>query len=733
MQVQNEGQTAILPQTNGTDTIKQGGTYSANVKGKLAGKEALIQVKGQEMKVQYEGKLPDSGNVRLQVTDLKTDPPTVKVLPNNPLTTPQKASTLPEGTKQAIQILNQQQIPMTREMLQTVQKYMDKADGTVDQKLATIQQMAKKNLDFTPSQLKAVHETLHGTKLGEVLNELVPKEMKGTAAATSGESRELIRLVDMLKGLGKQVAPEKARLAQEIIRFLQTGGSESQALKMIEAEFAGELKANPDLAKVIANLRTVFPAAIISQIDGEQEISSISPQKFFIETALSQVKKQPQLEKLFATIQKGMDTLPIQQQQALAETLEKAEQLLANGKELAARQALAEGLTALETGEPQQVDAGANPAYQLSEEFLAAIPASSRDLLVTTITKKMSQAALDFKAVQRDISNALYTAEKMVQQSPVLARPSLETAIKQLDQAILKSDFMLYTDMTTEKKLLQASSQLHEAKKWLAAGESGKASEIVQQVRSTVDKIIFQPSDQRVKHFVAKQWADLQEEPLERQLWRTIEEPQQALRQEPTARHALEYLRQLGITRETDFAHSLLKANDADRSLKQVLMKLAESHGTGQKADQALQNVTGQQLLSKPDPSGLQTMMFSLPLILREQVENVKVFLQSKQSGQKMDWENCSLYFLLETKQVGDVGILLSATDRVLSVTLKNDSAGFEQKMSPLVETTKERLQEIGYQVGQIQFSSLKAEENKRETPVKGQPILSDRGYDYSV
>ncbi len=159
------------------------------------------------------------------------------------------------------------------------------------------------------------------------------------------------------------------------------------------------------------------------------------------------------------------------------------------------------------------MNAGANSAYQLSEEFLAAIPASSRDLLVTTITKKMSQAALDFKAVQRDISNALYTAEKMVQQSPVLARPSLETAIKQLDQAILKSDFMLYTDMTTEKKLLQASSQLHEAKKWLAAGESGKASEIVQQVRSTVDKIIFQPSDQRVKHFVAKQWADLQEEP----------------------------------------------------------------------------------------------------------------------------------------------------------------------------------------------------------------------------
>ncbi|GIN70741.1 hypothetical protein J14TS2_12160 [Bacillus sp. J14TS2] len=726
MQVQNDSQTTILPQADSAASVKEGGIYSGNVKEKLPEKEALIQVKGREMRVQYEGKFPDSGSVRLQVTDLKTEPPTVKVVSDQPQAIPAKTATLPKSTRQAIQILNQQQIPITREMLQTIQQFMEKGDGTTDQKLATIQQLANKNLDFTSSQLKAVHETLHGSKLGEVLNGLASKPSE-----TSGAQGDVARLVDVLKKVQQQASSDKARLAQEIIRFLQSGGSESQALKMIETEFAAELKANPELAKVAAQLQTAFPSAIISQAGGGQELSTISPQQEFVEHALSQVKKQPQLEKLFVTLQKEMDILPALQQQALEETIGKAEQLLGTGKELAARQALAEGLTALETEEPQQGSAGTNPAYQLSEEFIAAIPASSRDLIVTTITKKMSQAAIDFKAVQRDISNALYTAEKMVQQSPVLARPSIETAIKQLDNAILKSDFMLYTDMTTEKTLLQASSQLHEAKKWLAKGDREKASEIVQQVRSTVDKIIFQPSDQKVKHFVAKQWADLQEEPLDKQLWRTIEDPQQALRQEPTARHALEYLRQLGITREADLLNG--KSGEVDSTLKQVLMKLAESHGTGQKAEQALQNVTGQQLLSKPDASGLQTMMFTLPLILREQVENVKVFLQSKQSGQKMDWENCSLYFLLETKQVGDVGILLNATDRVLSVTLKNDSVDFERKMSPLVETTKERLQEIGYQVGQIYFSPLKTEEAKEDTPVKGRPTYSDHGYDYSV
>ncbi|MFK4997175.1 hypothetical protein ACI2OX_04960 [Bacillus sp. N9] len=39
----------------------------------------------------------------------------------------------------------------------------------------------------------------------------------------------------------------------------------------------------------------------------------------------------------------------------------------------------------------------------------------------------------------------------MIKQMPLQARPSLEAAIKQLDHAILKSDFMLYTDMGTEK------------------------------------------------------------------------------------------------------------------------------------------------------------------------------------------------------------------------------------------------------------------------------------------
>ncbi len=51
----------------------------------------------------------------------------------------------------------------------------------------------------------------------------------------------------------------------------------------------------------------------------------------------------------------------------------------------------------------------------------------------------------------------------------------LETTISKLDNAILKSDMMLFTDMKTEKQLMNASTQLAEAKKLLAKGDHDRS------------------------------------------------------------------------------------------------------------------------------------------------------------------------------------------------------------------------------------------------------------------
>ena len=61
---------------------------------------------------------------------------------------------------------------------------------------------------------------------------------------------------------------------------------------------------------------------------------------------------------------------------------------------------------------------------------------------------------------------------------------------------------MLFTDMKTEKQLLQASTQLAEAKKLLSKGNHAEASKIVQEVKNMMDKIIFKPSEQKIIHYV---------------------------------------------------------------------------------------------------------------------------------------------------------------------------------------------------------------------------------------
>ena len=60
-------------------------------------------------------------------------------------------------------------------------------------------------------------------------------------------------------------------------------------------------------------------------------------------------------------------------------------------------------------------------------------------------------------------------------------------------------------------------------------------------------------------------------------------------------------------------------------------------------------------------------MFFNLPFLLGGKPENLKVYINSKNEGEQVQWENCSLYFLLDTKKLGDVGILLNSTDRNLS------------------------------------------------------------------
>lgn len=687
MQVNNE---KVIPSAIPNEKhllLKAGEQLHATVKERLADNEAILRIKGRDVRVRFEGTLPSSGKITIAVNDASKELPTVKEIKAPSHNSPQAKSNaappahglhIQQGIKgdlrKAVDILMEKGQPVSKNTLQELAIFIEKGEGTLEQKLETVSAMAKKGLQFTPTQIQAVHTALHDSSLKDYINDLIDSPAKTTSPAVTG---------NIMNGPSQENS---------------IGTQDSTALTTIE-HLIKALKKEPDINQIFTMLK--------------EQLSTLG--------ALTST----QIEKLQAALEKA---LPIAE----------------SGRELASRQLLLSTLQQINKEQSNTIQTQpAAETYTLTDEFISTLPVASKDYIVSTITKKLSQLGIDFKNIKRDIMRNLRNVQTLINQNQSQAKSMLEATIKRLDQAILKSDVMLYTDMATEKKLLQASSQLALARQLLEKGDTGQARKIVHEVQTVVEKVVFKPSHTRVQHFVSEKLFQMEEAAPKQQLTQTVESSLQGVKDSPSGRQIFEILRTIGLTYEADQANSLLSktnAEEASGSLKEALLKLSQSNTEAsqiQRAEQSLSSITGQQLLSKNDNATLQSMMFVLPFLLKEKAEAVKVFVNSKTKKHKVDWENCSLYFLLETKRLGEVGILLSAVDRNLSVTIKNDKPDFQEKIAPLAEKAKERLQEIGYSIGAIEFARLSDEEVKEEinqpAVQPAQPHFTERGYDFSV
>jgi folate-dependent tRNA-U54 methylase TrmFO/GidA len=155
-----------------------------------------------------------------------------------------------------------------------------------------------------------------------------------------------------------------------------------------------------------------------------------------------------------------------------------------------------------------------------------------------------------------------------------------------------------------------------------------------------------------------------------------------------------------------------------------------------QQAEHALANMTGQQLLSKFDTNNhMQTMFYQLPMLLQDQIETVNIYLNSRNDGGKLDWQNCSLYFLLDTEKYGKIGILLQALERNLTLTIKTDNEKLAEALRPLTEMAKENLEAIGYNVKGINFTKMNEQEEQTAVAetTQAKETNKEKGYDWTV
>jgi hypothetical protein len=601
-------------------SLKEGDTVFAIVKERLNNNEAILTIRGQDVHVRFQGEIPNEDQFAVQITGIKDDVLQVQIVPQTAGMATNSADTggLPVSElEKAEQILLAQGIRLSKEEKAILRRFFEKAKGTLNEKLETIQALANKKLEMTELHLQSVHEALHGEPFGEVLTQL-----------------------------------------------------------------ADHLNLLPHLQSLEENNR---------------ESVSIGKKLFHSQTKTDLLEEQL-----------------ISQQDRISAGVEAT-----NG---------------------QQTEL---PYW--NEEWFQTIPAQTKDIIVKTVTEKLSQMMHDFKKLQTEINKKLENVRFLLDSGQVQARQQakqfIEAVINTLDRAILQGEFMLFTDMKTEKQMLQASAKLAEAKQLLTGGKQSDALKIVNEVKNLLGGLRFQPADVKIKHFVSAFHLNEQEatpkQQLLSQMARALKLP---LGEEVSARNMFEQFRQLGFQHEKDVSRALLFKQPAiePQNIKALLMKLSQGEPgmIAQQAEHALANMTGQQLLSKFDANHhMQTMFYQLPLLMQGKIETVNVYLNSRNDGGKLDWENCSLYFLFNTEKYGKIGILLQTAERNLTLTIKTDHEKLSEILRPLTEIAKENLEAIGYNVKGITFAKMNEQEEQKAVAETTQTkeTNSEKGYDFTV
>ncbi|MCL7747147.1 hypothetical protein [Halalkalibacter alkaliphilus] len=615
------------------------------------------------------------------------------------------------------------------------------------QHLANLSQIDR---EFSRSIDRAVTESRH---LDQISNERLIQSLQQAERSTSNEgtSQALANVRQQIVhgGLTHSVSEK----IETIIRQMTSSDAQTshQLSKSLRQAIQLQNVANDRLQQALNAVEQSIKTEALSKEKANENLHANNLREATKE-AETTLRREASLERAIQKVDSllsGHPVLTAEEQNKFRQSISEAREWQQQGRELKSRQEIAKAIEDIK--QINQLRPQETTTYTQNEAFQTSVDMASKSIAVTTVTEKMAQMASDFKKLQRDITRNLDLVNRQIEQfrsqAQPQAKPLLETTIKNLDNAILKSEMMLLSDMKTERQLMLASSQLAEAKKLLARGKYREANEIVRNVKQQVERLQFQPSETRVKHYTAANEQALRELQTPNQSFRSkYTETARGPVQEGSPRAMFEMVRNAGLNRDSEIAMQLASGREqhesSERNLKSILMQLARGEEEGsrvqQLANQALSNVTGQQLLSRSEQqSNLQSLYFQLPLLLEDKVENLQVYVNSRNEGQQVDWENCSLYFLMETPKMGEIGIVVSAAERQLSITLKNNKADFQQKMKPLVGMAVTKLSEIGYSINGINYSQLnnKSEESADNEGLESpqQPVFGEKGFDYKI
>ncbi|RSL32012.1 hypothetical protein D7Z54_17585 [Salibacterium salarium] len=597
---------------------------------------------------------------------------------------------------------------------------------------------------------KAVKEAELLTSTGkERLNRALQSIVNKENTASFSKSSDLLQMIQQVRSNGGS----NEAIQQQVKQLLDANGvegeNEQRILKLVkqldQLDQSGKQRLINTLEQTMSEKGTVS--------------NQSSPMQNVISSFQNQLNTEPDLEKVMNHLQQQISqAMPDSVQNVALEKIDQAKALLNEGKEMAARQVVHQSLQEVAEAAPKnEAVSMAGAQYSTNEQIQTSPSVESKQMLETRITDRMIKVTDDFKQMKQSTVKQLEQTEKIMnqdKQSAPQAKQVLEAVIKKMDRAILRSDFMLFTDMKTERQMLQASSQLTEAKQLLSKGQTSAALNIVKDVQQSMEQLDFNPSEQKVKNVITREESFSMDKGV-KAASQQVADQSKMVAQDPSSRQLFELVRSLGLNRESEIGQMLTSSQTGQQqgqsgsqqnNMKEALLQLLKNEDEGsrmqQKINQSVSNLTGQQLMNKSEQgNNMQHLLFNLPVPMKDKHEQLQVYVQSRQEADQLDWENCNLYFLIDTPSLGETGIMVQSTERQLSITLKNDDPAFQDMMEPLVEQTTEAISDIGYNINDIHYQPMNRaaekideEQKTEEEPDLGfVPFYTEKGFDFKI
>lgn len=673
----------------------------------------------------------------------------------------------------------------SKSVLTATQNFLEKAPGTDQQKLVTIEAAAAKGVEITEKNLNAIHSALNDSASETLaINELTSDiSVKKSAELTPEERRELVKtlpaaLRERVYATLKAAGFSDSEVEEVGNRLLLGEKSESIIPDLIASRAKGELS---DLLKQVSSadekaldaLNNLLAKAGL-EIKLEKSVYTLGASKGFsqetIEKILQRILKASASDQGENALVKGLQELlrsfgglELDSDAEVDATVTLDSKFADYGLKdknnfakihnevtnpdigIGADSKRQDSYMAKESG---QSNGGAledlslinDDEFEATQDYLMqlaqmvdqsiealssaygqvdlnAFSATTKTLLMTQVTEKMLAAKADFDQFK---SHALEKMDQIINAGKVQGLgEAVGKVADKLDKLIMHSDVTLYTDMKSERKLMGLSSELQEISA-LSKTSPEAAFEKLKEVRKKIENLLYQPSKEKVIVTLKDEAA------LDLKIKQEMLVPE--VKASGGAKNVLDLMRALGLNHEPELMDQILSTGsktveESKENFKQILLKLTETDREDQdhlikSVEKGLSQLTGQQLLNKPEPQNdSQSLFFNLPLNQGDQQTDMKLYVKARKKADQMDWENCSMYFLVDLKQYGETGIRINANQRQLSVSISNASSSIMDVVEPFAKEILQELKEIGYNPGDIKFVPLTDQKAVQELP----------------